>query len=118
MKHTCQSAVIMDVSGNRSCASPLPAPLSASPFRPPRPTPGLAQIKIRGRATIGAVLELARGGMTMMVVTRRMGFARKVSDRVVFMNEGRVEEDLPTSTFFGGDIGERARWFLSKILSH
>jgi glutamate/aspartate transport system ATP-binding protein len=67
---------------------------------------------------LDVMVELARAGMTMVVVTHEMGFARKVSSRVVFMNEGRIEEDLPTATFFGGEIGERARWFLSKILTH
>jgi len=54
----------------------------------------------------------------MMVVTHEMGFARKVADRVVFMDEGRVEENCSTEEFFTGGRGERAEAFLSKILQH
>jgi glutamate/aspartate transport system ATP-binding protein len=56
--------------------------------------------------------------MTMMVVTHEMGFARKVAHRVVFMDAGRIVEDAPTGDFFGSPRSERARQFLSKILSH
>jgi len=63
-------------------------------------------------------VTLAHDGMTMMVVTHEMGFARKVADRVVFMDEGRIEEDARTDEFFGAPRGERAQLFLSKILSH
>ncbi len=61
---------------------------------------------------------LAREGMTMMVVTHEMGFARKVADRVIFMDEGRVVEDAPTEEFFGTPRSDRAQQFLSKILHH
>jgi ABC-type polar amino acid transport system ATPase subunit len=62
--------------------------------------------------------DLARSGMTMMVVTHEMGFARRVAHRVVFMDEGAiVEADAPQS-FFAAPGSERARQFLSKILSH
>jgi len=47
-----------------------------------------------------------------------MGFARKVADRVIFMDEGRIAEDATTDDFFGSPRGERAQIFLSKILSH
>jgi glutamate/aspartate transport system ATP-binding protein len=71
---------------------------------------------------INEVLEvmvaLAKEGMTMMCVTHEMGFARKVARRVVFMDQGQVVEDAPTSEFFGSPRSERARHFLSKILSH
>jgi glutamate/aspartate transport system ATP-binding protein len=73
---------------------------------------------------VGEVLEvmvgLAKDGMTMMVVTHEMGFARSVSTRVVFMDEGRIVEDCPTTEFFGNAaaLHERARHFLSKILQH
>jgi glutamate/aspartate transport system ATP-binding protein len=53
-----------------------------------------------------------------MVVTHEMGFARKVADRVVFMDEGRIEEDAQKEAFFGSPRGERAQMFLSKILQH
>jgi glutamate/aspartate transport system ATP-binding protein len=56
--------------------------------------------------------------MTMMVVSHEMGFARKVAHRVVFMDSGEIVEDAPTEEFFGRPRSERARLFLSKILSH
>jgi polar amino acid transport system ATP-binding protein len=62
--------------------------------------------------------DLAREGMTMLVVTHEMGFARRVADRVVFMDEGRVVEDQPPESFFAAPRSERAREFLSKVLSH
>jgi glutamate/aspartate transport system ATP-binding protein len=67
---------------------------------------------------LDVMVELAQEGMTMMVVTHEMGFARKVADRVVFMDEGRIEEDAPKEDFFGSPRGERAQLFLSKILHH
>jgi len=71
---------------------------------------------------INEVLEvmvaLAREGMTMMCVTHEMGFAHKVANRVVFMDQGQVVEDSPTGDFFGHPRSERAQQFLSKILSH
>jgi len=66
----------------------------------------------------GQLSELARSGMTMMVVTHEMGFARKVAHRVVFMDQGEIVEDRPTAAFFGGTGSDRARAFLSKILTH
>ena len=62
--------------------------------------------------------ELATEGMTMMVVTHEMGFASEVADRVVFMDEGRIEEDCGKREFFEGKRGERAQAFLSKIIQH
>jgi len=67
---------------------------------------------------LDVMVELAQEGMTMMVVTHEMGFARKVADRVIFMDEGRIEEDATKDDFFGTPRGERAQIFLSKILSH
>ena len=67
---------------------------------------------------LDVMVELAGDGMTMMVVTHEMGFARKVADRVVFMDEGRIEEDCPKEDFFATQRGERAQLFLSKILQH
>ena len=67
---------------------------------------------------LDVMVELAQEGMTMIVVTHEMGFARKVADRVVFMDEGRIEEDANTDNFFGSPRGERAQLFLSKILTH
>ncbi|MGH8728330.1 MAG: amino acid ABC transporter ATP-binding protein [Burkholderiales bacterium] len=64
------------------------------------------------------MLELAEEGMTMMVVTHEMGFARKAAHRVVFMDEGRIVENAPTEEFFKSPKSERARSFLAKILQH
>ena len=67
---------------------------------------------------LDVMTDLAREGMTMMVVTHEMGFARHVADRVVFMDAGRILEDCSKDAFFGSvqDRPERARTFLSKIL--
>jgi glutamate/aspartate transport system ATP-binding protein len=67
---------------------------------------------------LDVMVELASEGMTMMVVTHEMGFARRVADRVIFMDEGRIEEDCSKDDFFGTPRGERAQTFLSKILQH
>jgi glutamate/aspartate transport system ATP-binding protein len=67
---------------------------------------------------LDVMVELATEGMTMMVVTHEMGFARKVAHRVVFMDEGRIVEDARKDEFFGLPRSERAQLFLSKILSH
>jgi glutamate/aspartate transport system ATP-binding protein len=67
---------------------------------------------------LDVMVELAREGMTMMVVTHEMGFARKVADRMVFMDEGRILEDAKTDEFFGTPRSDRAQAFLSKILQH
>jgi glutamate/aspartate transport system ATP-binding protein len=65
---------------------------------------------------LDVMVELAKEGMTMMVVTHEMGFAKKVAHRVVFMDEGRIVEDAGKEEFFGTPRSERAREFLSKIL--
>jgi len=69
---------------------------------------------------LDVMVQLADEGMTMMCVTHEMGFARKVSHRVVFMDQGRIVEDCPKSDFFGklDARSPRAREFLSKILAH
>ena len=69
---------------------------------------------------LDVMVQLAQEGMTMMCVTHEMGFARKVSNRVVFMNEGRIVEDCGTEAFFGQpqQRHERAQTFLSKILQY
>lgn len=69
---------------------------------------------------LDVMTDLAQEGMTMMVVTHEMGFARRVADRVLFMDGGRIVEDCPKASFFG-DLSartERTRQFLSKILQH
>ena len=67
---------------------------------------------------LDVMVELANDGMTMMVVTHEMGFAKKVADRVVFMDEGKIVEDATKEDFFGSPRSERAQLFLSKILTH
>jgi glutamate/aspartate transport system ATP-binding protein len=67
---------------------------------------------------LDVMVGLADEGMTMMVVTHEMAFARRVADRIVFMDGGRVVEDRETPAFFGDPHTERAREFLSKILHH
>lgn len=67
---------------------------------------------------LAVMLELARDGMTMIVVTHEMGFARKAADRVVFMDHGAIVETAPTQQFFDAPRAERAKLFLSRILSH
>ncbi len=67
---------------------------------------------------LDVMVELAREGMTMMVVTHEMGFARKVAHRVVFMDHGQIVEDCTKDEFFGSPRSERAQAFLSKILHH
>jgi glutamate/aspartate transport system ATP-binding protein len=67
---------------------------------------------------LDVMVALAKEGMTMMVVTHEMGFARKVAHRVVFMDRGQIVEDAPTAEFFGKPRSERAQVFLSKILQH
>jgi glutamate/aspartate transport system ATP-binding protein len=65
---------------------------------------------------LDVMVGLAEEGMTMMVVTHEMGFARKVADRVLFMDHGKIVEDCPTQEFFSAPRSERAREFLAKII--
>jgi glutamate/aspartate transport system ATP-binding protein len=67
---------------------------------------------------LDVMAALARGGMTMIVVTHEMGFARKVAHRIAFMDQGRIVEEAPTAEFFAAPRTDRARQFLSKILQH
>jgi glutamate/aspartate transport system ATP-binding protein len=67
---------------------------------------------------LDVMVELATEGMTMMVVTHEMGFARKVAHRVIFMDRGEIVEDSRKEDFFGSPRSERAQQFLSKILHH
>jgi glutamate/aspartate transport system ATP-binding protein len=68
------------------------------------------------KEVLDVMVALAKEGMTMMVVTHEMGFARQVARRVVFMDKGEIVEDAPTADFFGKPRSERAQHFLSKIL--
>lgn len=71
---------------------------------------------------IGEVLDvmktLTQDGMTMVVVTHEMGFAREVADRILFMDEGRIIEEATPAEFFANPREERARQFLSRVLNH
>jgi glutamate/aspartate transport system ATP-binding protein len=67
---------------------------------------------------LDVMVQLAKEGMTMMVVTHEMGFARKVAHRVIFMDQGLIVEDAMKDDFFGKPRSERAQLFLSKILQH
>jgi ABC-type polar amino acid transport system ATPase subunit len=64
------------------------------------------------------MVELAQSGMTMVVVTHEMGFARKVADQMVFMDAGEIVETAPPETFFTNPASERCRTFLNQILAH
>jgi len=67
---------------------------------------------------LDVMVELAQEGMTMMVVTHEMGFARKVAHRVIFMDEGEIVDDATKDEFFSTTRSERVQQFLSKILHH
>ncbi|MDT3427805.1 putative glutamine transport system ATP-binding protein [Paenibacillus forsythiae] len=71
---------------------------------------------------VGEVLDvmrtLAKEGMTMVVVTHEMGFAREVADRVIFMDQGQIVEEAAPAEFFANPREERTRTFLSRVLSH
>jgi ABC-type polar amino acid transport system ATPase subunit len=70
------------------------------------------------KEVLEVMTELARQGMTMLVVTHEMGFARAVADRIIFMDEGRIVEDAKPDAFFNAPKSERLRQFLSQILAH
>ena len=70
------------------------------------------------KEVLDVIVELADDGMTMVVVTHEMGFARRVADRIVFMADGEIVEAAPPSTFFAHPESERAQMFLSRILGH
>lgn len=67
---------------------------------------------------LDVMVELAQEGMTMMCVTHEMGFARKVANRVIFMDHGLIVEDATKDDFFGKPRSDRAQQFLAKILQH
>ena len=66
---------------------------------------------------LDTMIELAESGMTMLVVSHEMGFARRVADRVIFMDGGEIIEDAPPAAFFDNPQSERTRQFLSRILT-
>jgi len=70
------------------------------------------------KEVLDVMRELARSGMTMIVVTHEMGFAREVSDRIVFFDDGQIVEQAPPEEFFAHPKEERTKLFLSQILTH
>src|SRR5688572_22494749 len=70
------------------------------------------------REVLDVMRALAKSGMTMIVVTHEMGFAREVCDRIVFIDEGRIVEEGPPADFFANARSERAREFVDKIIHH
>ncbi len=70
------------------------------------------------REVLDVMRDLAHGGMTMIVVTHEMGFAREVCDGIVFLDDGRIVEEGPPDEFFAGAKSERAREFVDKIIHH
>jgi general L-amino acid transport system ATP-binding protein len=70
------------------------------------------------KEVLDVMRELARSGMTMIVVTHEMGFAREVADRIVFFDDGQIVEEAPPEEFFGHPKEERTKLFLSQILTH
>ena len=68
------------------------------------------------KEVLDAMVNLARGGMTMIVVTHEMGFAKEVADEVIFMDEGMIVERAPTKEFFANPKNDRTKLFLSQIL--
>ena len=67
---------------------------------------------------LDVMVQLAKEGMTMIVVTHEMGFARKAANRVVFMSDGRIVEEAKPEEFFTNPKSDRAKDFLSKLLTH
>ena len=70
------------------------------------------------KEVLDAMIELAHEGMTMLVVTHEMGFAKTVANRVIFMDEGRIVEEKEPVEFFNNPQNERTKLFLSQILAH
>jgi ABC-type polar amino acid transport system ATPase subunit len=70
------------------------------------------------REVLDVMRDLARTGMTMIIVTHEMGFAREVADRIIFMDEGEIVETGTAERFFSAPATERARKFLDKVLHH
>ena len=70
------------------------------------------------KEVLEVMVELAREGMTMLVVTHEMGFAREVADRIVFMDKGEIVEQAPPKEFFANPKSDRTKLFLSQILGH
>jgi general L-amino acid transport system ATP-binding protein len=70
------------------------------------------------KEVLDVMIEMAEQGITMVCVTHEMGFARKVADRVIFMDDGQIVEQNNAADFFDRPVNERTQDFLSKILAH
>jgi putative glutamine transport system ATP-binding protein len=70
------------------------------------------------KEVLDVMRDLAGDGMTMIIVTHEMGFAREVADRAIFMDAGAIVEDRPSREFFADPREERTRQFLAKVLAH
>jgi general L-amino acid transport system ATP-binding protein len=70
------------------------------------------------KEVLDTMIELADDGMTMIVVSHEMGFARQVADRVIFMDDGQIVEQNEPEEFFNNPQSDRTKLFLSQILSH
>jgi general L-amino acid transport system ATP-binding protein len=70
------------------------------------------------KEVLDVIVELAQGGMTMVVVTHEMGFARTIADRIFFMDDGRIVEEGAPGAFFDNPTNPRTRLFLGQILHH
>ena len=68
------------------------------------------------KEVLDVMVDLAKGGMTMIVVTHEMGFAKEVADNMIFMDEGRIVEKAKTNDFFKNPKSDRTKLFLSQIL--
>jgi general L-amino acid transport system ATP-binding protein len=70
------------------------------------------------KEVLDVMIELAEGGMTMIVVTHEMGFAKRAADSIVFMDKGEIVESANTEEFFAAPKSDRTKLFLSQILEH
>ena len=68
------------------------------------------------KEVLDSMVDLAKGGMTMIVVTHEMGFAKEVADNMIFMDEGKIVEKAKTKDFFDNPKSDRTKLFLSQIL--
>jgi len=70
------------------------------------------------KEVLDVMIQLAEEGMTMLVVTHEMGFAKTVADQMIFMDEGRIVEEAKPEEFFNNPQNDRTKLFLSQILNH
>jgi glutamate/aspartate transport system ATP-binding protein len=113
-----EKAMPVDLSGGQQQRVAIARALALDPkaMLVDEPTSALDPEMIK--EVLDVMVELAKEGMTMVVVTHEMGFARRVAKRILFMDHGRILEDSETDRFFTSPQTNRAREFLSKILAH